>query len=49
MIGARKPERINASAMVRHRSEREPSGSARGMRLASICRTTPGSTISEAT
>ena len=46
VTGQRKPEAIKASAMLRERGERVPSGSPSEMRLSSVCRTTPGSMIS---
>ena len=46
VTGQRRPAWISASAMARHRSDRLPSGSPSEMRFPSVCRITPGSTIS---
>ena len=47
-MGQRSPAAMSALAICRQRSVREPSGSPSEMRSPSVCRTTPGRTISVA-
>ena len=46
VTGARKPAATRVCAMLRERSEREPSGSPKEIRFPSMRRITPGSQIS---
>ena len=48
VTGHRNPAAISASAMRRARSDLLPSGSPKLIRLPSVCRMTPGSTMSVA-